>query len=159
MGLNKWLHPTDWPEYYLYFPCDCSESSHRAFVDWWSLVHLVGGIVGALLTLWMPFWAALLLWLVLSILFEVFENSDWGIWLSKILSCSADYEGDHLANSVIDVMCNMLGFGLNMLFQFEIDENRCIELSFCGKTNAMRSRSRRPRSCRPRMARRLPPRT
>ena len=115
MGLSKWLHPTDWPEYYLYFPCDCSESSHRAFVDWWSLVHLAGGTVGALLTLWMPFWAALLLWLVLSILLEVFENSDWGIRLSKILSCSADYEGDHLANSVIDVMCNMLGFGLGSM--------------------------------------------
>ena len=76
----------------------------------------------------MSFWVTLLLWLAFSVLFEVFENSDCCIWLSKILSYSADYEGGHLASSVIDVMCNMLEFGARTLmiaYVFLIIQHYC----------------------------------
>ena len=116
MGLYRWLHPTDWPEYYVYCACDQSGSSGKSFIDWWSLSHFCWGLLASLLTLYMPVGYAFLLWVFISMLFEVYENSELGICIEMRIWCSPDYEGDHIANSIMDVIFNMLGFWFAYVF-------------------------------------------
>lgn len=82
--------------------------SKKGVFDFWSLAHAsIGAVTGVTAIFWGYY--AFLFALGISILWEIVENSRWGIQLCRAVCCDQDYEGDHIFNSVADVLCNMVG--------------------------------------------------
>lgn len=83
-------------------------------IDQYSLLHFSVGVVAYF---WhVPFW----LWIILNILFEIFENSSWGM---RIISHISVFPGgqprpDTLANSICDIICCLLGWGLGYFIDY-----------------------------------------
>lgn len=109
------------------FICDCTccdgerDSSETALFDWWSLAHIMGGaVLGLTLYLW-SFWTSFVIAMVCSIGFEVVENTHLGTKITGIVCFSENYRGDNFWNSVMDVVCNFIGF--TIVYFFKIQSN------------------------------------
>ena len=94
--------------------CTCKlgpMDSETAIFDMWSLSHIFcDGILISLPIFFVSFQTALIIHFVLSIAWEVIENT-LGIWVTSNFCCAkCMYRGDNFWNSVGDVICNFLGF-------------------------------------------------
>lgn len=87
--------------------------SKKTLIDVWSLVHSVwGGIIGTIVWLTSPLTSFFVV-LGAAILFEIFENSKYGITLFKeCFSKEEEYNGDNFWNSVTDIIFNMIGWNI-----------------------------------------------
>jgi uncharacterized membrane protein YccF (DUF307 family) len=87
--------------------------SKKTLIDVWSLVHSVwGGIIGTIVWLTSPLTSFVVV-LSAAILFEIFENSKYGITLFKeCFSKEEEYNGDNFWNSFTDIIFNMIGWNI-----------------------------------------------
>ena len=88
-------------------------NSKKSLIDVWSLVHSVwGGIIGTIVWLTSPLTSFVVV-LSAAILFEIFENSKYGITLFKeCFSKEEEYNGDNFWNSFTDIIFNMIGWNI-----------------------------------------------
>lgn len=89
--------------------CD-SKSSENSLVDKWSITHIMWGAVFSIPVFYIRLELSFVLTLVLSILYEVVENTLFGHAVARCICCSDFYEGDNFWNSVVDVFFNMVGW-------------------------------------------------
>lgn len=87
-----------------------ADTSNEALFDKWSIGHVLTGMMTSAFIFIIPWWKALWISFSFSIVWELFENTDVGIFVVSKLCCTPKYTGDHLANSIADVFCNTLGF-------------------------------------------------
>ena len=109
------------------FTCDCwpfvsfdapatSENS-QLLIDWYSFIHVLYGVFAYFIAKtvvnkkynW-PIGVYLLLALVISAGWEIYENTNYFINIYKELSPFANYVGDSMINSLVDTLSVGLGF-------------------------------------------------
>lgn len=90
--------------------CVSCSSSEKAIFDKWSIGHVLMGIITSCFIFVLPWWKTLWISFSYAILWELYENTDFGIYLVSIFCCSPTYQGDHILNSIADIFCNMMGF-------------------------------------------------
>lgn len=82
--------------------------------DQYSLLHFATGVVAYF---WhVPFW----LWVVLNLLFELFENSAWGMGIIAKISVfpGGQPRPDTLPNLVCDIISCLIGWGVGYFFDY-----------------------------------------
>jgi hypothetical protein len=94
---------------------DSAENSQH-LTDWYSLTHLVHGLL-FYLALWLvgrhwPLGLRLVLTVALEAGWEVLENTDFVIERYRAATISLHYYGDSVVNSVADTLACVLGFML-----------------------------------------------
>ena len=108
-GLRRWiLSISDYPSF---ITCKCNwcyPNIQDHCIDPWSLLHLVNGVLIGLLYMYIGNWAIILTF-GLSIVWEVFENSEWGAKIVSKILCSEGYEGDNIWNSIFDIIITTFG--------------------------------------------------
>jgi hypothetical protein len=107
--------------------CDCNQfylwagdvaSSHNSqhLFDPYSLTHILHGVVLCGLLTWacpkLSPLRRLCLAVSIEALWEVFENTDFGIHRYRMLTIAAGYQGDTIVNSLGDILSCSLGFTL-----------------------------------------------
>ena len=133
MSLTRWIKSSrSCPKYVCYCPCCLNRCfDHRTeqdkqedktldvssitLFDIWSFSHLFVGIITSIPVFFIAPWIAFLITLGVEIVWEVFENSAWGVaffkWRFVVLMIGdGNYTGDHFYNSIMDIVCNCLGF-------------------------------------------------
>ena len=119
MSLARWYASRETvPKYIVY--CTCSEndedSSGLAIFDLWSFAHVFWGFIYSFpLALGVSPYICLVIVIAAAIAYELLENSVIGIWIASKLCCTPYYQGDNFWNSVADVICCLVGFGLALL--------------------------------------------
>lgn len=92
------------------------ESDSTQMIDVWSLHHFNSGVIYQLIVKNMKFKNKLLYGFILAILFEIIENSKFGIKYMKITSKEflnnkwGTYNGDNFCNSVMDIIFFIIGY-------------------------------------------------
>ena len=90
--------------------------SKESLVDVWSMAHVFwGAVIGIAGIVWTSPVRSFFLVLGAAVLFEIFENTSYGIACSKrICMCpgESEYGGDNFWNSVTDVIFNMMGWNI-----------------------------------------------
>jgi hypothetical protein len=88
--------------------------SSQSVFDWYSLSHIVHGIIFFLvLKILFPhthIMSRLLFALSLEVGWEMIENSPWVIDVYRQQTLAANYSGDSILNSVSDTLCMLIGF-------------------------------------------------
>ena len=103
------------PKYLVDCRCDRSEdppdynSSAESIFDWWSFTHILWGMFFSLSMLFIPAILSFVLVLCLAVLWELYENMP-----NAYIPCCMErgYSGDNIYNSIADVFCNMIGYGI-----------------------------------------------
>lgn len=98
--------------------CRCKDEYPQAIVDVWSLTHVVGGIITGITTYWIG-WLSLILTVGIAILWELFENSMFGVKVVGWIWNDDTYIGDHMWNSIFDVICNAIGGFITAIIMIE----------------------------------------
>lgn len=111
MGWYRWWSSRLYcPKYIIHCTCD-KETSQDSLFDWWSFSHIFWGIIYSIpLFLWDEDGWTFLIVLGLAFLFELVENSSMGRKMAAELCCSKKFEGDNFWNSMMDIICCLLGF-------------------------------------------------
>tara|TARA_B110000483_G_C18060567_1_gene490144 strand:+ start:383 stop:781 length:399 start_codon:yes stop_codon:yes gene_type:complete len=91
--------------------------SKESLIDVWALAHIfVGAVICTIGLLWTSPVRSFFIVLIAAILFEIFENSSYGIACSKRFACicpgESEYGGDNFWNSVADIIFNMIGWNI-----------------------------------------------
>lgn len=107
-GLKKWI--LSLYEFPPFITCKCNVcyNVQEHCIDPWSLLHLVNGILIGLTFVWFGNWA-ILLGFCLALIWEIFENSEFGIRVTSKLLCSENYQGDNIWNSIFDILITTFG--------------------------------------------------
>ena len=65
--------------------------------------------------IWIKWWALVII-IMYSILFELIENTTFGVKIAKVVCFDPKYEGDLIGNSICDIVCNIIGglVGINI---------------------------------------------
>ena len=98
--------------------CRCNQDYPQAVIDLWSLAHICWGIITGLTTYWIGWWS-LLFTVGVAILFEILENSTFGIKISSFIWNDDTYVGDNMWNSILDVISNTIGGFITALIMIE----------------------------------------
>lgn len=86
------------------------DTSKNSLIDWWSLLHIVFGMLYSIPIFYLKNSEALLICFCLSVLYEIVENTTLGVCIGEVICCSPHYRGDNFWNSVTDIIFNMIGF-------------------------------------------------
>jgi hypothetical protein len=93
-----------------------SAENSQHLSDWYSLSHIIHGLIFYLAAHWLfPRWSfgdRLALATFVEAFWEVIENTPWIIERYRAGTVSLDYFGDSVINSLSDVLMMMLGFWL-----------------------------------------------
>ena len=113
-----WKSRNECPKFIFDFRCNDGglDTSKTALVDWWSLTHVLFGMLFSIPLFFIDVGWSCLICLGLSILYEIIENTNLGVCIGEIICCSPNYRGDNFWNSVADVMFNMCGFCIMLLY-------------------------------------------
>lgn len=96
------------------FKCG-KNSSKEALFDWWSLTHILWGMFFSLSMFFVGEWLSFIIVFVLAVLWEMYENVPG----AYIPCCMEEgYRGDSIFNSVADIFCNTLGYGIVYWLKF-----------------------------------------
>ena len=91
-----------------------SDENSQHLTDWYSLSHVIHGVLFYALLAWLfPRWAIgtrLLMAMGIEMSWEVFENTDMIINRYREQALAQGYFGDSIVNSLGDLICAMLGF-------------------------------------------------
>ena len=91
--------------------CICTENAEKkAHFTPSSVFHFLFGVFMYLIPMH-DVWEGLLVTILLSIMFEMVENSVCGIWTMRKLGFKT-YEGDAMGNSLTDIMLSTCGYGM-----------------------------------------------
>lgn len=110
MTIKEWWQTRNTFPKYLFNCTRDSDSSMNSFFDLWSFAHIFWGCVFGSSVFLVDTAMALVITILLSVCYELFENSNFGRRLAAKVCCSKDYEGDNFWNSCSDVCCSILGF-------------------------------------------------
>lgn len=119
MSIARWYASRDTvPKYLVHCTCaeDDEDSSGLAIFDLWSFAHVFWGLVYSFpLALDVSPYICMAIVIAAAIAYELFENSAIGVWFASKLCCTPNYKGDNFWNSVGDVTCCLVGYGLALL--------------------------------------------
>ncbi|GGC57917.1 UPF0314 protein [Siccirubricoccus deserti] len=93
-----------------------SPENSQQIADWYTLSHIVHGLIFYAALAWAAPRAALglraLIAFAVEIAWEVTENTDWAIARYREATIALGYHGDSVLNSVSDMLTTLLGFWL-----------------------------------------------
>lgn len=98
--------------------CRCKDDFPQAIVDLWTFTHLLGGLITGITTYWLGWWS-MFFSVGVAVLWEFFENSVIGVKFVGWLYNDIEYIGDHMWNSIFDVLTNAVGGFITALIMIE----------------------------------------
>jgi hypothetical protein len=97
---------------------ECGSQRVETLCDLWSLSHMFWGMVTGLTTYWIG-WSSMFVTVGAAVLFEIFENTEFGSAISATVCCENVYPGDNMWNSIFDVIFNTFGGFITALIMIE----------------------------------------
>jgi hypothetical protein len=67
-------------------------------------------LYGSLFAIYSTSYTCLMVSIILHVIFEVFENTEYGIWIFRRNTIWKNYSGDSLSNSLSDIIAGLFGF-------------------------------------------------
>jgi len=93
-----------------------SSENSQHLLDWYTLSHVIHGFIFYwLLQRFVPKWSIgtkMLMALMIEIVWEIWENTEFVISRYREVTASLHYDGDSIVNSVSDILACLVGFWL-----------------------------------------------
>ncbi len=91
-----------------------SPQMSQQLLDWYSFTHIIHGFLFYLLLKLifprLPFLTSLLMATGIEVAWEILENTPWLVQIYRQQALAQGYVGDSIVNSMLDVVCMVLGF-------------------------------------------------
>ena len=100
----------------LWVPSVWSNENSQQIADWYSLSHLIHGmlvaLIGRALGRWVPLWLAFAIAITSGVAWEIVEHTDWVLNRFRAQTIYQGYVGDTVLNAVSDYLFMLTGFAL-----------------------------------------------